>query len=283
MPSASASQIGQTLRRATTKVPEITAYFWITKILTTAMGETGSDFSNAHFGPEFAVPVMLVVLGFALKWQLNTDRYHAWPYWSVVAMISVFGTSAADALHELGVPFVATTILWAIGLAWILRSWHRSEMTLSIHSIHSRRREKFYWATVLATFALGTAAGDLTAVSLNLGFWQSGVMFTAMMLIPAFAYWKLKLNSIAAFWASYILTRPVGASFSDWAAVPKGIGGLGLGTGSVTLVLALIIVAVVAFLAKTKLDIQGEYGEVEEPRRQASSARREPAFGAELE
>jgi uncharacterized membrane-anchored protein len=250
-------------RTALTKVPEITAFFWLVKILTTAMGETGSDWANATIGPEFAVPIMLVFLWLALRWQFGADRYIAQRYWLVVTAVATFGTSAADALHELGAPFAATTVLWAGVTAYVFYRWHKSEGTLSIHSVFTRRRENFYWLTVLASFALGTAAGDLTAISLNLGFFPSIVLFGGLMLIPLIGWWKFNLNAIVAFWGAYVLTRPFGASISDWMAVPKSAGGLGLGTGPVTIALGLLILAAVAYLVKSGIDVDSN-SEVED-------------------
>jgi uncharacterized membrane-anchored protein len=238
------------LRRAGTKVPEVTLLFWIVKVLTTAMGETTSDFLNQRIGPVIAVPIMLVALGAALKLQFKQPRYAAWSYWLVVVMVAVFGTTAADALHVvLGIPYLYSTTFYAIVLALILIGWYRSERTLSIHSIYTRRREQFYWATVLATFALGTAAGDLTATPLHLGYLVSGLMFAGVFLVPAVAYWLFGLNEILAFWFAYIVTRPLGASFSDWLAVTRNKGGLGVGPGTVSLGLTVVIIAFVGYLS----------------------------------
>jgi uncharacterized membrane-anchored protein len=243
-------------RSAFAKVPEITAFFWLVKILTTAMGETASDWGNASsFGPAIAVPAMALFLWLALRWQFKADRYFAQRYWLVVTAVATFGTSAADALHQVGIPYYATTILWAGITAYLFYRWNKSEGTLSIHSIFTRRRENFYWATVLASFALGTAAGDLTAISLNLGFVASILIFGGLMLIPLIGWWKFNMNAIAAFWFAYVLTRPLGASISDWIAVPKSIGGLGIGAGKVTLVLAALIVVAVLYLMKSKIDV----------------------------
>jgi uncharacterized membrane-anchored protein len=172
-------------------------------------------------------------------------------------MVSVFGTSAADALHVvIGIPYLYSTAFYLIVLAAIFAVWQRSEGTLSIHSINTPRREFFYWATVLATFALGTAAGDLTATTMHLGFFASGVMFAAWIAVPAVGFWWFGLNEIAAFWAAYILTRPLGASFADWGAVKKASGGLALGTGPVSLGLAALIVVCVGYLAATRIDVR---------------------------
>src|SRR6185312_7493035 len=167
------------------KVPEIIAFFWLTKVATTAMGESTSDFLNGFLGPVIAIPLMLVLLGWTLRRQFRAERYEAWTYWAVVVMVAVFGTSAADALHVgLGVRYYVSTVFYAIVLGVVFFTWYRVEGTLSIHSIYTRRREAFYWATVLATFALGTAAGDMTATSLHLGFFGSIWLFAALIAVP---------------------------------------------------------------------------------------------------
>ena len=241
--------------RSYSKVPEVTAYFWIAKGLTTGMGESTSDYLVHKLVPEVAVVLGGVGLVVALVLQLTASRYVAWRYWLAVAMVGVFGTMAADVLHVgLGVPYIASTIFYAIVLAVVFRAWYVSEGTLSIHSIVNRRRELFYWATVLATFALGTAAGDLTAVTFGLGYFASGLMFAAVIVLPALGYWRFAMNSILAFWFAYVVTRPLGASFADWLAVTHERGGLDLGTGPVSLVLAAMIAAIVAYLSVTRKD-----------------------------
>jgi uncharacterized membrane-anchored protein len=243
-----------------TKVPQLTALFWIIKVLTTGMGESTSDFLNQELGPAIAVPIMLIGLGGALMLQFRARRYEARAYWLVVVMVSVFGTSAADALHVvLGIPYLISTAFYLVVLVVIFAAWYASEKTLSIHSIYTPRREAFYWATVLATFALGTAAGDMTATTLNLGYFSSGVMFAVLIAIPAVAHWRFGLNSILAFWLAYILTRPLGASFADWGAVAHNRGGLGLGTGAVSLGLLAVIVGLVGYLAVSRRDVQNEH------------------------
>jgi uncharacterized membrane-anchored protein len=247
------------LRRATTKVPELTAFFWLTKILTTAMGEATSDFMNADLGPAIAVPLMLIGLWLALRLQFKQRGYVAWSYWLVVVMVAVFGTSAADALHVgFGIPYAISSTFYAIVLAAILIAWYRSEKTLSIHSIYTPRREKFYWATVLATFALGTAAGDLTATSMHLGFLISGFLFAGVFALPALAYWRLGMNEILAFWFAYIVTRPLGASYADWLENPRHLGGLALGSGPVALAFTVVIAALVGYLTISRVDVSGE-------------------------
>jgi uncharacterized membrane-anchored protein len=237
------------------KVPEITAFFWIVKALTTGMGESTSDFLVHKLVPEIAVVLGGIAFVIALYLQFSSDRYVPWRYWLAVAMVGVFGTMCADVLHVgLGVPYIVSTVFYAIVLAVVFRTWYRTEGTLSIHSIVSERREAFYWAAVLATFALGTAAGDLTAVTFGLGFFGSGLMFAAIIAIPAIGYWRFGMNSILAFWFAYVVTRPLGASFADWLAVSSQRGGLAIGTGLVSFVLAAMIAMFVAFLTSTGVD-----------------------------
>ena len=239
------------------KVPEITALFWLIKVLTTGMGEATSDFLG---GVNLVLAGAVGLLGFALAlWlQLRTRRYVAPVYWFAVMMLAVFGTMAADVLHVvLGAPYTVTTAFYALVLAVVFWRWYRREGTLSIHSITTRRRETFYWATVLATFALGTAAGDLTATPLHLGFFGSGLLFAAAIAVPALAWWRLNLNPVVAFWSAYVITRPLGASFADWFGKPHSIGaGLGYGDGTVSGLALLAIVALVGYLTVRRNDIQ---------------------------
>jgi uncharacterized membrane-anchored protein len=244
------------VRRAMSKVPEVTAYFWIIKVLTTGMGETTSDFLAHRISPIIAVGLAGVVLAAVLAVQLGVRRYVAWIYWAAVVMVSVFGTMAADVLHVgLGIPYVASTAFFVVVLAAIIAIWYASERTLSIHSIVTWRREVFYWATVMTTFALGTAAGDMTAVTMHLGYFSSGLMFAVLIAIPALAYSRFALNGIFAFWCAYIVTRPLGASFADWMGVSHARGGLALGTGPVSLALAVVVIALVGYLAVTRKDL----------------------------
>lgn len=244
------------LGRMAVKVPEVTLVFWITKILTTGMGETTSDYLAHQINPMIAVVIAGIGLVAALALQFSVRRYVAWIYWLAVVMVSIFGTMAADILHiGLGIPYLISTVFFLIVLAAIFAAWYASEKTLSIHSIYNMRRELFYWATVLATFALATAAGDMTATTMHLGYFSSGVMFAIIFAVPAVAYWKMKLNPIVAFWFAYIVTRPLGASFADWMGVSHIRSGLGWGTGSVSLSLAVLIVALVGYLTITKKDI----------------------------
>jgi uncharacterized membrane-anchored protein len=242
----------QPVRHLLAKVPEITAIFWITKVLTTGMGETTSDFLAHRFNPVIVVAATGIIFAITLTLQLLTSRYNAIIYWLAVVMVSVFGTMAADVLHiGLGVPYIVSTIFFTVALAAVFAPWYAVEKTLSIHSIYTRRRELFYWAAVLTTFALGTAAGDMTAVTLHLGYLSSGLLFALLIAIPALVYGQLKLSSIATFWFAYILTRPLGASFADWMGVSHVRGGLALGTGPVSAVIALIIAGLVGYLALT--------------------------------
>jgi uncharacterized membrane-anchored protein len=236
-------------------VPEVTAFFWIVKALTTAMGESTSDFLVHTLVPEIAVVLGGIAFAFALYLQFSKDRYVPWAYWLAVAMVGVFGTMAADVLHVgFGVPYIASTIFYAIVLAAVFRTWYLSEGTLSIHSVTTPRRELFYWAAVLATFALGTAAGDLTAVTFGLGYFGSIVLFAAVIAVPALGYFRLAWNPILSFWFAYVVTRPLGASVADWLAVSHARGGLALGTGPVSLVLAAMIAGFVYYLAQTGKD-----------------------------
>ncbi len=237
-------------RPATTfsKVPEITVWFWVIKILTTGMGETASDYLAHTFAPPVAVGMGLTGLVAALVLQFRVRRYVAWIYWLAVVMVSVFGTMAADVLHVgFGITYAVSTVFFSIVLAVVFAVWHATEKTLSIHTIDTRRREFFYWATVLSTFALGTAAGDLTAATLGWGYLASGVVFAVAIAVPAIAHRRFGLGAVPAFWIAYVITRPLGASFADWMGVSTARGGLALGTGPVTLAWLAAIIALVTW------------------------------------
>jgi uncharacterized membrane-anchored protein len=237
------------------KVPEITLIFWVLKLLTTGMGEAMSDFMGQQSVP-IAGAIGILGLWFALRLQFRTPEYRAPVYWFAVMMVAVFGTMAADGIRDgAGISYSVTTPLFAVIVAAIFVAWWRSEGTLSIHSITTRRREAFYWAAVLATFALGTAAGDLTAYSLGLGFWESAVLFAVVFAIPAVGWWRFDLNPIVAFWAAYIVTRPLGASFADGFSKSRG-GGLGWGDGTVSAIALVIFIGLVTWVAVTKRDVQ---------------------------
>lgn len=242
-------------RHRSRKVPEMTAYFWIIKLLTTAMGEVTSDYLVNHIDPIIAVAIGGIGLLSALVLQFSVRHYIPWIYWLTVVMVAIFGTMAADVLHiGLGIPYFASATFFALALIAIFVVWYISEKTLSIHSIYTVRREIFYWGTVMATFALGTAAGDLTATTIGLGYFSSGVLFTILIAIPAVAFWLLGLNEIIAFWLCYILTRPLGASFADWMGKARNAGGLGIGTGLVSLSLTILIIGFVSYLTITHTD-----------------------------
>jgi uncharacterized membrane-anchored protein len=251
------------------KVPELTIFFWIIKVLTTGMGETTSDFFVHRYDPYLVVIVAAVVLAVTVIWQLLLRRYDPWVYWLAVAMVAVFGTMAAGIVHiYMGVPYVFSAAIYAVITALIFFLWYATERTLSVHSIYTRRRETFYWAAVLAAFAMGTAVGDMTAVSFRLGFFASGIIFAVVIAIPAIANRLVHVNEIVTFWFAYIITRPLGASFADWLAVPASQGGLNFGKGPVSIVLWVLIIGFVAYLAISKKDtaprgeIRAGYSEV---------------------
>jgi uncharacterized membrane-anchored protein len=256
--STAGSPTAQTRPRvshALTKVPEITAIFWVLKLLTTGMGEAMSDFLGQQSVP-LAALIGIVGLVVALRLQLRQTTYRAIPYWFAVMMVAIFGTMAADGIRDgVGVGYTVTTPLFAIITATIFYLWYRSEGTLSIHSITTPRRERFYWAAVLSTFALGTAAGDLTAIAFKLGFFASVWVFAAIIAIPAIGWWRLRMNPIVAFWFAYIVTRPLGASFADWFSKPIN-GGMGAGDGPVSAAALVVFIALVAWVAVTKRDVQ---------------------------
>lgn len=241
------------------KVPEITLSFWVIKVLTTAMGEATSDYFVHGVGLQDTIALAGigattgVVLLLSLALQLAEQRYVAWIYWLAVVMVAVFGTMAADAVHvELGVPYALSSSLFAAALAAVFWLWFRSERTLSIHGIVNRRRELFYWAVVIATFALGTAVGDMTATTLHLGYLASGVLFCALIAVPAIGYRWLGWDEVFAFWFAYVLTRPLGASFADWLGFPRDAGGLGVGHGVVAVILGVVIAGMIGYLTMTR-------------------------------
>jgi uncharacterized membrane-anchored protein len=238
------------------KVPEILFLFWVVKILTTAGGEATSDYlktwGNVAGG---GTEVALFLIGLTL--QFGTRRYRALAYWFFAYAIAIFGTGVSDFLHlDVGIPYAGTTVLWLVVLGAIFLVWYRSEGTLSIHSITTQRRECFYWATVFATFALGTALGDFTATSLGLGYLASVVLFGVVILIPAVAWWRFNLSGVVAFWFAYVVTRPLGASFADYISKPPNTSGIGYGDGPTALVFTLAVAALVLYLAIAQPDIQ---------------------------
>jgi uncharacterized membrane-anchored protein len=238
------------------KVPEITVLFWVVKLLTTCGGEAVSDYL-ALGNRQVGAAVEGGLLAVALVWQFRTRRYVATAYWALAFAIAIFGTGVSDALHLfIGIPYAGTTLLWAVVLALIFWAWYRSEGTLSIHSIVTRRREAFYWAVVFATFALGTALGDFTASVLGLGYLASAIMFLFIIMIPAVFWWRFGLNSVAAFWFAYVVTRPLGASFADYFGRARALSGAGFGSGRVAVIVAIAVAILVGYLAVTRRDIQ---------------------------
>jgi uncharacterized membrane-anchored protein len=240
------------------KVPEITLYFWVIKVLCTTVGETGADYLNETLGFGLTKTTLLasVVLVAALVLQFRMRRYVPWIYWLSVVLISIVGTLITDNLTDnFGVSLVTTTVVFSIVLAAVFAAWYASEKTLSIHTIVTTRREAFYWLTVLFTFALGTAAGDLTAERLAVGYWKSALLFAALIGIVYALHLKRGLNAILAFWVAYILTRPLGASIGDYLSQPRADGGLGLGTTVTSVIFLLTILVVVVYLSLTKVDV----------------------------
>ncbi|CAM5684392.1 hypothetical protein MAUB1S_03994 [Mycolicibacterium aubagnense] len=256
-PTSRPSSSSALTRIGALRVPEITAVFWIVKGLSTAMGESTSDFLVNSIDPRIAVVLGFLAFVAALTVQLRLGRYNAWAYWGAVVMVGVFGTMAADVMHVvLGIPYPISTGFYALVLAAVFLAWYRTEHTLSFHAVDTDRRELFYWAAVMATFAMGTALGDLTAYTLHLGYAASAAVFALLILIPAAGYRWLGWNPIVCFWTAYVVTRPLGASIADWLAKPTGTSGFGLGDAPVVAVLGLLILASVTYLAITKSDVQ---------------------------
>jgi len=228
--------------------------FWVVKLATTAGGEAASDWFAHHVALGAAADLALIVTG--VFFQFRARRYVAAAYWYLALAIATFGTGAADVVHlDLGLPYAATSVAWAAVLAVVLWCWYRSEGTLSIHSVITRRREMYYWATVFATFALGTALGDLTAITLHLGYLGSAVLFGVVIAVPA-AGWRLGLNPVAAFWFAYIVTRPLGASFADWFSKSRSLSGLGLGDLPVAAAFVAALAGLVGYLQVSRHDSQ---------------------------
>lgn len=237
------------------RVPQVTADFWIVKLLAVTVGETAADYINMNLGLGLSA-TSVIMSGFliaALVLQFAQRKYVPWVYWLAVVLISVVGTLITDNLVDnLGVSLEATTIGFSIALAATFALWYAAERTLSIHTIYSFRREAFYWLAILFTFALGTAAGDLAAEGLGLGYLQAGIMYISVIVAVALAYYVLKINGILAFWLAYIFTRPMGASFGDLLSQPVDQGGLGLGTTLTSLIFLAGIAAVIAYMTFTQ-------------------------------
>ncbi|HTF54237.1 MAG TPA: hypothetical protein VK735_42900 [Pseudonocardia sp.] len=244
-------------RQLLNKVPEVTLYFWIVKVLCTTVGESAADFLNVNlnFGLTGTSVVTGALLVVTLIFQFRADRYIPSRYWLNVALVSVFGTLVTDNLTDsVGVPLEASTLIFGVLLAVTFLLWYRNEKTLSIHSIVTTRRESFYWLAILFTFALGTATGDLMAEVLGLGYLVTGAIVGALIAITAVA-WRFGLNPVLSFWVIYILTRPLGASIGDYLSQPSSQGGLGLGATVTSLVFVVGILGIVTYLSVTKADV----------------------------
>ena len=258
MPKTVETHQRATARGMLNKVPEITLYFWVIKVLCTTVGETGSDFlaGNAGLGLTKTTFITGALLLVTLFFQFRLRRYVAGVYWLGIVLISVVGTQITDNLTDnLGVSLVTTTVVFSVVLAVVFAIWFASERTLSIHTIFTTRRESFYWLAVLFTFALGTASGDLIAERLNVGYAWSLVLFAGAIAIIALLHYGLEANAVTTFWAAYILTRPLGASTGDLLSQSRTVGGLGLGTTTTSIVFLIAILVVVAYLTITRRDV----------------------------
>ncbi|MDQ2974182.1 MAG: hypothetical protein M3R69_02075 [Acidobacteriota bacterium] len=255
------------------KVPQVTVFFWIIKVLCTTVGETASDFLNVNMGlglkgTSVAAGLFLLVV---LFFQFRARKYIPAIYWLAVVLISVFGTLITDILTDsLGFPLEASTLIFSVALGLTFAVWYAKEHTLSIHSIFTRRREVFYWLAILFTFALGTAVGDLMAEGLGLGYLVTGLIVLGIIAATIIA-WRLGLDDVLAFWIAYILTRPLGASLGDYLSQPKANGGLGLGATVTSAVFLMAILAVVIYLAVTHRDF------IADPLAESASEKKRPA------
>jgi len=239
-------------KRMLNKVPEVTIFFWIIKILATTVGETAADFLNANlnFGLTNTSIVMGILLLIFLGIQMRAKKYVPSIYWVTVVLLSIFGTLITDNLTDnFGVSLVTTTIVFSAALLATFAGWYVSERTLSIHTIHTSKREFFYWATILFTFALGTAAGDLGAEGMQLGYATSAAIYGGLIGAVTFAYYVFKANPIASFWIAYVLTRPFGASCGDFLSQSTANGGLGLGTVGTSGIFLVAILGLVTYMS----------------------------------
>ena len=243
------------------KVPEVTVYFWLIKVLSTTVGETAADFlsTKLNLGEGRTALLMSGLLIAALFFQYRAPRYVAGIYWITVVLISIVGTLITDNLSDnYHVPLEVTTTIFSLALVLTFIAWYASERTLSIHSIFTRRREAFYWLAILFTFALGTAAGDLISEKFNLGYWVALGLFAGAIAVVCAARFGLKANAVASFWAAYVLTRPLGASLGDLMSQPKDAGGLGVGTTVTSVVFLVTILTLVGYLVVSKTDVSAE-------------------------
>ena len=256
--SSQASAMG---REMLNKVPEVTLYFWIIKILCTTVGETAADFLNTKFnlGLTKTTYIMGSLLLITLFFQFRKRKYVPGIYWLAVVLLSVVGTLITDNLTDhFHVPLTITTTIFSVALAATFAAWYAVEKSLSVHSIYTTRREAFYWLTILFTFALGTAAGDLVAEKFGLGYLVSLLIVGGLIAVIAVAHFRFKLNEILAFWMVYVLTRPLGASLGDFLSQPHKAGGLGLGTTKTSAIFLVAILGLVIYLAVTKRDVSDD-------------------------
>jgi len=240
------------------KVPEVTIYFWVIKVLATTVGETAADYlsTTLHLGLVATSFVMGAIFVIGLLVQLRTRAYVPAVYWAVVVFVSVVGTLVSDNLVDnLGIPLATTSIVFAVALAVVFGAWWLSERTLSVHTIVTTRRELFYWAAILFTFALGTSAGDLLSEATGLGYPLAVLAFASMIGLVALAYYGFKIDGVLAFWLAYILTRPLGASIGDLLSQATKDGGLGLGTTVTSAAFLVTIVGLVIYLTLTRRDV----------------------------
>lgn len=256
-PSTSTERIGERVFEAP-KVPEVFLLFWVVKLLTTGIGEAGSDYLGTISIP-LAAAVGIGGFLIAIWTQLRAETYHPIRYWVTVLTVALFGTMIADGPHvAFGTPYWVDSCIYLALLVGLLAWWRRSEGTISVHSITTARRERFYWGTVLLTFGLGTAVGDTTAINLGLGFAWSIAIFAVLILVP-FGLWRRGLDATIAFWASYVLTRPLGASVADWLGKPHHDGGINWGDGTVTALGLALFIGLVAYLKITHADETGDF------------------------
>lgn len=245
----------QSLETGANRVPEVTADFWLIKLMAVTVGETAADFLalNLGLGLQTTTYIMSAILVAVLALQFAQKRYVPWAYWLAVVLVSVVGTLLTDNLIDtFGVPLQTTTIACTIILAAIFTGWYASEKTLSIHTVVTTRREIFYWLAVLATFALGTAAGDYVSEAMGVGYLTTGILFGVIIAMIAVGHFMFKLNAILAFWLAYIFTRPLGASFGDLLSQPTEYGGLGLGTIVTSVLFLGAIASIVGYMSLTK-------------------------------
>jgi uncharacterized membrane-anchored protein len=246
----------QSVRTWASKVPEVTLFFWVIKVLSTTVGETFADLlAGLGLGLGGTTVVMTVLFLAALAAQFRARRYVPALYWLTVVLVSVVGTLLTDNLTDVfGVPLVVSTVVFAVALAATFWAWYAKEGTLSIHSIVTGRREAFYWLAILFTFALGTAVGDLVGEKLGLGYWPTALIVAVLIAAVAVSHLVFRANAVLTFWIAYVLTRPLGASLGDGLSQPRADGGLGLGTTVTSLVFLVVILAVVSYLAVSKRD-----------------------------